>query len=153
MSVAAVLKGHDIFKALPVEQVDRISQVSAMRSLGKGETVYMFDGLASHTFVLIEGRVALKLPAGTGQAPAVVARVGKGELFGLAPLLGGKRYTTTAECVEPCKVFFVEAAPLLKVLKQYPDVGFQVMSALASAYLHRYEETVKHFQGALSQIA
>ena len=152
MSVSMMLKGHDLFKALPIEEVDRINSFSSLKSFAKGEVVYPCEGFASHVFVLVEGQVALKLPPKAGQASLVVARAEKGELFGLVPLLDLNRYTVTAECVEASSVLAVEAAPLLEVLKRHPAVAHTVMTAVAKAYYTRYVESLRLLQNSMGRL-
>ena len=152
MSVSSMLKGHDLFGALPLEEVNRIDSFSSLKTFAKGECVYACDGVASHVFVLVEGQVVLKLPARAGQAALVIARAEKGELFGLVPLLEMERYTVTAECIGPCSVLAVEAAPLLEVLKRNPGVAREVMTHAAKAYYTRYVEALKLLQNALGRI-
>ncbi|MGA9753062.1 MAG: cyclic nucleotide-binding domain-containing protein [Acidobacteriota bacterium] len=153
MSVKTLLVGHELFKSLPVHEVERISGFASARSMDKGETIYRHDGKASHAFVLLEGRVRLLLPAHTGETNLSVGRVEKGELFGIAPLLGMDRYTTTAVCDAASSILALEAGPLLKVLREYPAVEARVMQTVARAYLSRYEILLARLQVILNQAA
>jgi len=138
MEIASMLTGHELFGSLLPDQVEKVTRFSASRKMKKGEVVHEFDGKATHVFTLLEGEVQLRLPTGEGEGGVLVSRVGKGEIFGIAPLLGSKRYTTTAVCMGPSKVLFVEAKPLLALLRTNPVVDRQVMSVVARAYFDRY---------------
>jgi CRP-like cAMP-binding protein len=153
MSVTKMLKGHELFQSLAFEDVDKISNFSGVKDLRKDEAVFASDGVGSHFFVLLEGSVNLRLPADAHEASLVVGRIGKGDLFGLAPLFGAGRYKTTAQCAEPCKVLAIEAKPLLELLEQNSLVGLHIMRTAAEAYFTRYVETLRGVQKVINEIA
>ena len=152
MDISTMLKGYDLFKSLPIENVDRISRVSALKKFRKGETVYKHDIPATHVFMLAKGLVYLRLPAQPAEFSMIVSRVEPGYLFGLAPLIGGQRYTVTAECAQDCEVLALEAKPLQTMFQENLVVGYMFMSAVARAYSERYMEMLKRLQGILNQI-
>jgi CRP-like cAMP-binding protein len=153
MSVTKMLKGHELFRSLSFEEVDMISSFSGPKEFRKDEFVFRSGDAGSHFFVLQEGRVNLRLPADAHEASLMVGRIEKGDLFGLAPLLGVGRHTTTAHCVEPTTVLAVEVDPLRELLQKNPVVGLQVMTAAAQAYFLRYVETLKRLQRVVNEIA
>ena len=153
MSVTKMLKGHELFQALSFEEVNEISTFSGVKEFDKDEQVFDSGGIGSHFFVVQEGCVTLRLPADAHEASLVVGRMEKGDIFGLAPLLGAGRHTTTAQCVEPCRVLSVEAAPLRALLERNSLVGLHIMSVVAEAYFTRYVETLKRVQKVINEIA
>ncbi len=104
-------------------------------------------------FVLLDGQVHLRFPGGNGEEGPLVSRIGRGELFGIAPLLGSDRYTTRAQCATTAKVLFVEARALLDLLKANPVIGHHVMTAVARAYFDRYELLMQRVQKVLADLA
>jgi CRP-like cAMP-binding protein len=121
--------------------------------LDKGEVVYQPDRTPTHVFVLLEGQVHLRLPAGAGETGMLVSQVRKGEFFGIAPLLGSDRYTTRAQCAEASRILFIEAKPFLEVLDANPVVGHRIMTAVARVYFDRYLQIVERIQKVLSGLA
>jgi len=152
MSVTRMLKGHDLFLSLSFEEVDEISSFSGVKDFRKGENVFSSGGVGSHFFVLQEGRVDLRLPADAHEASLVVGRIEKGDIFGLAPLLGAGRHKTTAHCTESCRVLTIEAEPLRELLEENPLVGLNIMRAFAEAYFTRYVEILKRVQKVINEI-
>ena len=140
MNISQMLRGHDLFRSLPQEEVESITSFSAVKSLGKDEVVYRDQGSASHVFFLLSGEVQLRLAATSGETGVVVVKVSRGEVFGIAPLLGEERYTATAKCMTPVEALAVEAKPLREALKRNPVAGQAVMTAVARAYYTRYME-------------
>jgi CRP-like cAMP-binding protein len=153
MSVVKILKGHDLFRSLPLEDVERISTFSSVKSYGKGEIVHQRGDQASHTYILVEGRVSLLVPGWTDEPSLVVARVGKGELFGIAPLLGAESYTSTAQCKTDCDVLAIEARQLKEILGRNAAVGLHLMGKVAQAYFERYTENLDRLQRILKEVA
>ena len=153
MGVSKMLTGHFFFSSFLPEDVAAISKFASARTLDKGEIIYGPDRKATHVFVLLDGQVELRLPSGTDEMGFLVSRVSKGEFFGVAPLLGGERYTTSARCTKASKVLFVEAKPLIDVLSGHPLIGLKMMSVVARAYFDRYQSLIDRVQRALSDLA
>ena len=153
MDVGKVLKGHDVFRSFPTKQVDAITAFSSAKLLDKGETVYTPDKKATHVFVLLEGCVDLHLPGAPAHPGLVVSRVQNGELFGVAPLLGCDRYTTRAVCTAASKILYVEARPLIEMMKDNAPIGQDIMVSVARAYFDRYQRLVERVQRVIADLA
>lgn len=150
MGVTEMLKGHDLFRSLTVENVGRINSFSSTKTFEKGDTVFQHDDKGAHVFIMLEGRIHLTLPATVGKL--IVTAVENGEFFGLSPLLGSDRYTATAVCLEPTKVLAIEADPFRTVLEENHLIGMEVMGMVASAYFSRYIETFGRIQHILKHV-
>ena len=153
MSVVRMLKGHDLFRSLPLEDVEEISAFSSIKSYVKEETIHRRGEPATHTYILVEGRVNLLVPGWTHEPSLVVARVAKGELFGIAPLLGAESYTSTAQCRSDCEVLAIEARPLKEILGRNAAVALHLMGKVAQAYFERYAENLERLQRILKEVA
>jgi CRP-like cAMP-binding protein len=152
MSVTKMLKGHELFRSLSFEAVEKVSSFSGLKEFRKDENVFSSGVVGSHFFVLQEGRVNLRLPADAHEASLVVGRIEKGDIFGLAPLLGAGRHTTTAQCAEPCKALAIQVEPLRELLEQNSLVGLRIMTVAAQAYFTRYIETLHRVQKVINEI-
>ena len=153
MIARRMLTGHVFFSQFPPEEVDTISKFSADRKLEKGDVVYGPNRKATHVFVLLDGQVELRLPSGINEMGFTVSRVGKGEFFGIAPLLNQSHYTTSALCTKPSRVLFIETKPFMEMLQQYPLVGLKLMHIVAGAYFDRYQNLIERVQKALTDLA
>jgi CRP-like cAMP-binding protein len=152
MTIATMLKGHDLFRSLTVEEVDRVSRFSAAKSFAAGEWVYRFEAPGSHVFLLQKGMVHLRLPAGESELGMVVSKVEQGYFFGLAPILGAERYNTGAQCAQACEVLAIEARPLRALLQENSTAGLEFMGAVARAYADRYVGLLDRLQAILQQL-
>ena len=117
MGIDRVLKGHDIFRLLSVEEANQISGFSTVKKCSKDDRVFDYNDPASHVYMLMKGAIYLRLPANQPDFSFIISKVEKGELFGLSPLLDSPRYTSTAQCTEDTEVLSIEARPLRELLK------------------------------------
>jgi len=152
MSIDRMLKGHDLFRSLTVEEANQLSGFSSVKKYEANETVFKYNGLGLHVYMLMEGSVYLRLPASPPDFSFVISKIEKGELFGLSPLLGSERYTAAAECSKASEVLSIEAKPFRELLQKNCPVGFQIMSQVADIYFTRYISVLKNLQGVVNQI-
>ncbi len=152
MSVASVLQGHELLKNLAMEEIDKISKFSERKKFKKGDTIFLHGAVAAHSYILLKGRVLLRLPAKPDEFRIVIARIEEGELFGLSPLLGSEKYTAEARCAEDTEVLAIDAKELRGLLQADCVAGFCIMSEVAQAYFTRYIELLGRLQGIVTQI-
>ncbi len=152
MSVATMMKGHELFQSLSFEEIEEVSTFSASNSFEKGDEVFRSGFLGTHFFVVLDGEIHLRLPAKAHETSLIVGRIDRGGIFGLSPLLGSPRFTTTAVCHSKCTIFAVEAIQFRALLDNNPQVGLRVMSVAANAYFSRYVETLKKIQNVVNDL-
>jgi CRP-like cAMP-binding protein len=149
----AMIKGHELFQSLSFEEVEKVSSFAGPKPFKKGELVSSKGDRGSHFFVVLEGKVNLIIPSADGESQLVVGRLGKGDIFGLSPLLGSDRHMTTAKCGADSTVLAVEIVPFQKLLDHNPLVGLHMMTVMARAYFSRYVDTLGRIQGIVNEIA
>jgi len=152
MTVAKILQGHELLKNLTMEEVDRISKFSERKKYKENDTIFLHEAEAAHVYILLEGRVLLRLPAKPDDFRIVIARIEEGELFGLSPLLGSAKYTSEAQCARDTEVLAIEAHKLRELLQADCLAGFYIMNEVAQAYFTRYVELLGRLQGIVTQI-
>ena len=153
MGIDKVIKGHDLFRALTVNEAHRISDFSSMKKYQPDEFIFKHSDEGFHVYMLMEGAVYLRLPANPPEFSFIISKIGKGELFGLSPLLDTQRYTASAQCMEPTEVLVIEAQPFRDILINNCSVGFAIINRVAHIYFTRYIEVLKSIQGVLGQIS
>ena len=153
MDVLSILRGHDLFKALSIGELEQVAAIANVISLERDEVVFQHDSRDDRIYLLLEGRVRLWLPALSSEFSLVVGQIESGSFFGLAPLLSAERHTTTARCASPCEVLALEAAPLRALLFQNTRVGVRFLEVANKTYFTRYIETLKRFQNILTHIS
>ena len=153
MLVEKILKGHELFATLTVKEIHMLSDFTSEKEYRVGETIFDYNKPCSHFYMLKEGTVYLLLPANPPEFSFAIAKIEKGELFGLSPLLKADRYTSTAKCYEPTKVLQIEAKPFLEILHANSMAGLDVINRVAVTYYARYLNVLKKLQDVVSQVS
>lgn len=135
--VGEMLRHHELFGLLTPKEMERLSNVSGVVKLGKGERVYSEGIPASHLFVVLKGKVELSRPA-KGGLSLLVDEVGEGGVFGVSSLTGGERYLLNAQCVEDSEVLKVESQTLRRILDENPVIGYDVQRMISQIFFKRY---------------
>jgi CRP/FNR family cyclic AMP-dependent transcriptional regulator len=153
MQIERMLKGNELFQSLSVKDVHKISDLSAVKEFDRNDIIFKNEQPGSHIYVLLDGLVSLALPSAPQELGLNIARVEKGEIFGLSPLLNSPRYTATAMCLARSKVLMVEAKSFRKILEKDHVVGMDVMSRVARIYFDRYINLLQRMQQVLGQLS
>ncbi len=153
MAVDRVIKGHALFTMFAPEEMDRLSDFSAVKKCRAGEVLFDLNQPATHVYMLMTGAVQLRLPAEAQGISFVVSDIERGELFGLSPLLESPRYTSTAICVEESDLLAIEGAPFREMLKGNCTIGYAIMNRVAHTFFHRYIDVLRNLQGVVNQMS
>jgi CRP-like cAMP-binding protein len=94
----------------------------------KGSVLFRAGQPVRGAFIIRSGRVTMKLDRST-LCPA--RTVGAGTIVGLPATFSGEPYSLTAELQTDCKLDFVPRARLLSLLRNNPEVGFQIVRMLS----------------------
>jgi CRP-like cAMP-binding protein len=152
MSINMMLKGHELFASLNVDEINQLSTFSSKKEYKANETIFKYDQLSTHFYMLMEGLVYLQLPANPPEFNLTISKVETGELFGISPLLKSDRYTSTARCHKDTSVLSVEAKPFRDLLLLNSQAGLDIINKVANIYFSRYLNLVKRLQDTVNQI-
>ena len=153
MGIDIMLKGHELFAALNVDEMNELSTFSSVKEFKADETIFEYNKASSHFYMLMEGLVYLQLPVKPRDFRFAISKVEKGELFGISSLLKSVRYTSTAQCYEDTKVLSIEAKPFRRLLQLNCPAGLDIVNQVAHIYFTRYLDVIKKLQDVVSQIA
>ncbi len=153
MGIDNMLKGHELFASLNVDEIDRLSAFSSIKEYVRDESIFTYDQASSHFYMLMEGTVYLQLPANPPEFSFAVSKIEKGELFGLSPLLNSPRYTSTARCFSPVEALSIEAKPFRDMLRENCPAGLDIINNVARIYFTRYLSVLQRLQDVVSQIS
>lgn len=153
MGIDRVLRGHDLFSLLHVDQMNQLSRFSSVKQYQPGDLVFAHNDVAGHVYMLMNGGVQLQLPSGQADVSFAISNLARGELFGLSPLLDSPHYTATAVCTDTTELLSIEAKPFRLLLQDNCQVGFQIMNRVAHIYFSRYIEVLKNLKGVVNQLS
>jgi len=108
--------------------VKELTDISVKETYEEGHFLFRKGDPASHTYLLLTGRVQLRFGE-TGQVVHIVSR--PGETFGWSTLVGRDFYSATAECVMPTKLRKLYKQDFEKLLEKDPANGLIFFQRLA----------------------
>lgn len=145
-----------IFAGVSQDHLAEIAQISELLEFDSGETIFTGGEEASKVYGVINGEVELSLVVKdkilktdiqfeeysrtqieTIERDIVVDSVGSGEIFGWSALTSSGRFTSTAKCAGPTKVFCLPADTLRSFFAENPQVGYPFMEQLAEIISNR----------------
>ncbi len=127
--------GRDFVKAL--------TEMSVKEEHEQGDTLFRRGDPANQAFLLLIGRVHLKVGE-TGHVIHIVSR--PGETFGWSSLVDRDVYSATAECVEQTALRRLNRADLQKLLKKDPTNGLIFFQRLAGMLGERLMESYARYE-------
>jgi CRP-like cAMP-binding protein len=129
-----------ILAPLPETVCAKLLSESRLRRFDRGATIFLQGEQAKAIYIVLEGWVKLYRIAPNG-AEAVVGVFTKGRSFGEAVALRHATYPVAAESVTDCTLVRVEAASLLREIRDVPEVAIAILSS-----------TFAHLQALVGQV-
>jgi CRP-like cAMP-binding protein len=117
---------------LPEERVRQVLTVARRRNFDKGEVVFHEGDPADTLHLIRSGRVAVRVAAAKGDS-AILAVLGKGEMFGELALLDGPAVrSATIIALEPTETLSIHQLDVARLRKDHPEIAEVVMTVLAA---------------------
>ena len=123
--------------------VNELTVISVKEAHDKGDILFRKGDPAKHAYLLLMGRVHLKMGE-TGHVIHIVSR--PGETFGWSSLVGGDVYSTTAECVTATNLRKLHREDLKKLLEKDPVNGLIFFQRLAGMLGERLLESYARYE-------
>jgi len=134
------LKKTELFRTLDESQLSALLSHSSVESFPEGKTIFRQGDEANHLYLLIEGRIDLSFKTGE-KIDFLTSKIEKeGAAFGVPSLIEPFRYNLTATCLNPSKVFVIDAGRFKLEMENDPKMGMEIMKKLVSIYFNRLNE-------------
>ena len=141
MATIGEIEELEVFNVFNAEQRKRLSRIAQKVKYAKGQEVYLSKYRANRVFVVVKGKVDLRIFNSDGVVGISFGTLGDGELFGGASLLKPQEYTVTAYCQEDSELLVMESNELLDLMVTDYELGYRFMKKVAQVYFDRYERT------------
>ena len=134
------IRQSELLMGTSMDFIKKFMDMSQMVSHAKGDVLFREKDPALHFYVLLNGRVKL----GVGESDQMVYDVRQnGEAFGWSSLIGRKRYSASAECIEATKLLKTDSEKLRTELEKDPANGLVFFKQLAATLGNRLLESYK----------
>lgn len=123
---------------LPADMVRMLSQYGRPRSLPKGAVIHQ-EGDPSDSFSIVKsGRVEVSRQKSDG-SKGVSLVIGPGGIYGLSPMLSGRRRKHSCEAIDPCEIISIRASQLRKLIEENAAIRDGVIAFLCERLSLAYE--------------
>jgi signal transduction histidine kinase len=153
----ARLRNSEIFADLDEADLISIAGFCREENYQDGHIVLVEGQPANSMFIIERGKVALekKVQIGRHTTPrnATIDYVGPGQIAGFSALTPPYLYATSAVCIEPTRVLYIDAEQLRNYLHEQPKAGYPIMLKLARLIGFRYRgsiDTLTYFLSIVS---
>jgi CRP-like cAMP-binding protein len=133
-------KATKLLTALPPPQRQRLMSVAREVSFAEDARIFEAGGTADRFWVIRSGAVSLDQQV-TSMQRVTVASLGSGDLLGWSWLFPPYQWDFGAEAFSPVRAHEFEAAAVLKLCEEDPQLGLSLVRIVAEILAHRLEMT------------
>lgn len=129
-----------LLEQLPEQDVQQVISIARRRRFARGEVVFHQGDPADTLHLIIKGKAAVRVATSLGDA-AILAVLGRGEMFGELALIGGEsRRSATVVALEPTETHSVHQIDFERLRREHPDLVSNVLIAILSGQVRRLSE-------------
>jgi CRP/FNR family transcriptional regulator len=131
IAVVNTLRRCQLFTGLASADLERIADVTVLKSLEKGEYLFREGGPARGFYVVQRGAVNVHRANAAGKEQIIhVFRAG--ESFAEVALATMSGYPADARALEPTQVLLVEKEGILALLRRQPELALRMLGSMSS---------------------
>lgn len=138
------LQGINLFKDLTEQELQLVSRAFRTQCYEEGSFLYFQEDLATHIYVLLEGRVKMTQLTPEGQQ-VILHFVSPGEVFGVVAVLIDTTFPASAQVVEDSLVAIWDKSSMYDLMIRIPRIAINALSILA--------EHTRHFQDRIRELS
>jgi CRP/FNR family transcriptional regulator, dissimilatory nitrate respiration regulator len=125
------LRNCQLFAGLPPPDLEKIADVSAVKSFEKDDYLFHEGDAATGFYIIQRGAVNIHRVNAAGKEQIIhVFRAG--ESFAEAALATPTGYPADARALEPTQVLLVQKDGMLALLKQQPELGLRMLGSMSA---------------------
>ncbi|MFP4571599.1 MAG: Crp/Fnr family transcriptional regulator [Desulfobacterales bacterium] len=140
--IRMILGRTEAFRSLSDEEIGQIAEFSSLRDLEKDQQLFKEGTAADSLWVVAAGEIDLRfeLPARQSTGAQTISTLSETGILGWSSLIPPYKYKLSAYCVsETCEVIRINGEDLLAHLKNNPELGYRVLSAMIRVVGNRFE--------------
>lgn len=134
-----------IFRDLTDREIETIVKYTEQETYPPNSRFFEEKSLAHRFFIVVDGKVSIKMGKDSFGEAMEVDTVGPGEIFGWSAVVEPKSFTAAARALEETKVLIIPGGMLLDIFEKNNHVGYLVMKRLASVISKRLRALRERF--------
>ena len=140
-SIGETLKDIDLFKGLRAEELDRVAALARSAVVTSGVALINESERGDAIFLILEGRVDVKVSVPGSEAKETIATLNAGEVVGELMLVGKSRRSAYVYAKDEVNVMIWSKADLLALFEKEHHIGYRVMTNIAGFVADRLTST------------
>lgn len=124
------LKNIPIFSELDDETLQKIYKSGLVQNFRKNSVILSEEDAGSAMFFIVEGKVKVSRSSGDGKE-VILAILNESDFFGEMAILDGMARSATVTAVEDSKLFIIQRAEFLELLRNFPEVSISLLQELS----------------------
>jgi signal transduction histidine kinase/CheY-like chemotaxis protein len=140
VDMRSILREHFLFGRLAPQHIDRLSSCIALKSVGRGTSIFSKGDAGSFLFAIREGTVKISVRSVDGH-DAVFNLLGSGAIFGEIALLDGRPRTADATAMTDCELFVIERRDFLPLMHQDSEFALKLIEILCGLLRHQSKQS------------
>jgi len=148
----STLNRQELFKFLRPDQVNVLSKYSDLLEFKPGAMVYHRGAKADFFYIVISGKVALRLPGKSKNSDILIEEVGEGGMFGGSIAFALDSYFLNAQCIDKTEILRINSSVLREIMEEDKNIGFTVQAEISKNYYMRYIDTMKKLQALVMNV-
>jgi len=125
------LRNCRLFTGLPQPDLEKIADVSVVKSFGKNQYLFHEGDAATGFYIVQSGAVNVHRVNAAGKEQIIHIFRGS-ESFAEAALATPTGYPADARALEPTQVLLVQKAGILELLKRQPELGLRMLGSMSA---------------------
>lgn len=118
--------------------VDQLAAAARLQKVPRGAVVAVRGQVAEHLFVVAEGVIELGMVSAAGKR-YVAGWLGRGQFFGLIPVLEHGPMIHTATALRPVRLLSLARTALLQALRDHPRLALRLLDLVCRRARVQYE--------------
>ena len=153
MDVESLLHSSYLCHDLDVDELEAVASIAVIRTLSKGELLFLQGDTATGFYVLLNGRIRLYKSSIDGRE-YTLHQIKPGQMFAEVAIFRGRRYPANCIAREETTVAFFPKDEFLHLLKKSPELALKIIASLSSFlrdFNHQLEElSLKEVPGRIA---
>lgn len=145
-----ILTQVSLFQGLDPKHLNLVAEQFSTETFTAGETVFEQGDCADRVYIVTKGKVVIRFKPHDGDL-LDVSEIEKDGIFGWSSVLGRKRYTSSAVCLDDTEAFWIFGDVLRELAEKHPETGVIILERLAEVIAQRLQSTHKHVVQLISE--
>lgn len=130
-----LLRTCPYFSSLDDELLDRVLSVASFHSYVDGEVLFIEGETPASLFIVESGTIRIFKVSAEGREQTL-RLMQAGDTFADVPAFDGGGYPAHADALETSTAISIPRAPLLELMREYPDIALGALTTMAKRLRH-----------------